>query len=143
MRSVGAISRPRLSMADIAPLDTKEENQRRYLLGSLIFGHTVIHWYQQLFPVILPGIKDSLGLNDVQVGTLSAVREASGGFLIMPSGYLADSFAKYRPLIMAFALASGGLAYFLVGFAFSYLWIMPDIAMIGVASAAWHPASVG
>jgi len=130
-------------MADIAPLDTKEENQRRYLLGSLIFGHTVIHWYQQLFPVILPGIKDSLGLNDVQVGTLSAVREASGGFLIMPSGYLADSFAKYRPLIMAFALASGGLAYFLVGFAFSYLWIMPGIAMIGVASAAWHPASVG
>ena len=130
-------------MADIAPLDTKEENQRRYLLGSLIFGHTVIHWYQQLFPVILPGIKDSLGLNDVQVGTLSAVREASGGFLIMPSGYLADSFAKYRPLIMAFALASGGLAYFLVGFAFSYLWIMPGIALIGVASAAWHPASVG
>ncbi len=31
----------------------------------------------------------------------------------------------------------------MVGLAFSYFWILPGIAMIGVASAAWHPASVG
>jgi len=136
----------RTAMADIPSTETQQpqtDTQRRYLLGSLIFGHTVIHWYQQLFPVILPSIKDTLGLNDVEVGTLSAVREGSGGFLIMPSGYLADSFARYRPFILAFALASSGLAYFLVGLAFSYLWILPGIAMIGLASAAWHPSSVG
>lgn len=134
-----------MAMADIITPETpaQTESQRRYLLGSLIFGHTVIHWYQQLFPVILPSIKDTLGLNDVEVGTLSAVREGSGGLLIMPSGYLADSFAKYRPFILAFALLSGGLAYFLIGLAWSYLWILPGIAMIGLASAAWHPASVG
>ena len=119
------------------------ETQRRFLLGSLIFGNTVIHWYQQLFPVILPSIKDTLGLNDVKIGTLSAVREGAGGILIMPSGYLADSFAKYRPYILAFALVSSGVAYFLVGLALSYLWILPGIAIIGLASAAWHPASVG
>ena len=130
-------------MADITSPDTQTETQRRYLLGSLTFGHTIIHWYQQLFPVILPGIKDTLGLNDVEVGTLSAVREGAGGILIMPSGYLADSFAKYRPLMLAFALATSGLAYFFVGLSFSYLWILPGIAMIGLASAAWHPASVG
>ena len=113
------------------------------MLGSLIFGHTIIHWYQQLFPVILPGIKDTLDLNDVELGTLSTVREGSSGLLIMPSGFLADSFYKYRPLLLAFALASSGLAYFMVGLAFSYFWILPGIAMIGVASAAWHPASVG
>lgn len=130
-------------MADITSSEARTESQRRFLLASLIFGHTIIHWYQQLFPVILPGIKDSLGLNDIQVGTLTAVREAAGGFLIMPSGYLADSFAKYRPFMLAFALASSGVAYFLVGLSFSYLWILPGIAMIGLASAAWHPASVG
>lgn len=130
-------------MSNVSSPGPQLETQRRYLLGSLIFGHTVIHWYQQLFPVILPGIKDTLGLNDVQVGTLAAVRETSGGFLIMPSGYLADSFARHRPLLLAFALASSGLAYFLVGISFSFLWILPGIAMIGVASAAWHPASVG
>ena len=135
-----------MRMADITPTETEAqqtETQRRFLLGSLIFGHTVIHWYQQLFPVILPSIKDTLGLNDVEIGTLSAVREGAGGILIMPSGYLADSFAKYRPYILAFALVSSGVAYFLVGLALSYLWILPGIAMIGLASAAWHPDSVG
>ena len=135
-----------MRMADISSTESEAqqtETQRRFLLGSLIFGHTVIHWYQQLFPVILPSIKATLGLNDVEIGTLSAVREGAGGLLIMPSGYLADSFAKYRPYILAFALVSSGVAYFLVGLALSYLWILPGIAMIGLASAAWHPASVG
>ena len=136
----------RMRMAKNTSTETEAqqtETQRRFLLGSLIFGHTVIHWYQQLFPVILPSIKDTLGLNDVKIGTLSAVREGAGGILIMPSGYLADSFAKYRPYILAFALVSSGVAYFLVGLALSYLWILPGIVIIGLASAAWHPASVG
>ena len=134
-------------MADTSTTESstgpETESNRQHLLGSLIFGHTIIHWYQQLFPVILPGIKDTLDLNDVELGTLSTVREGSSGLLIMPSGFLADSFYKYRPLFLAFALASSGLAYFMVGLAFSYFWILPGIAMIGVASAAWHPASVG
>ena len=88
------------------------ETQKRFLLGSLILGHAAIHWYQQLFPLIIPSIKATLGLNDVQVGGLSTAREGIGGILMMPSGYLADSLTKYRPLIMAFALACGGLAYF-------------------------------
>ncbi len=134
-------------MADTSTTETstgpQSDSNRQYLLGSLIFGHTVIHWYQQLFPVILPGIKDTLDLNDVELGTLSTIREGASGLLIMPSGFLADSFYKYRPLLLAFAMASGGLAYFMVGLALSYFWILPGIAMIGVASAAWHPASVG
>ena len=119
------------------------KSNRQNLLGSLVFGHTIIHWYQQLSPVILPGIKDTLDLNDVELGTLSTIREGSSGLLIMPSGFLADSFYKYRPLLLAFAIGSSGLAYFMVRLAFSYFWILPGIAMIGVASAAWHPASVG
>ncbi len=112
-------------------------------MGSLTLGHAVIHWYQQLFPVIIPSIKATLGLNDVQVGGLSTVREAMGGILMMPSGYLADSFAKYRPLIMAFALACGGAAYFLAGRAPNYFWVLLAMGVVGLASAAWHPASVG
>ncbi|PKB73434.1 MAG: hypothetical protein BZY75_01970, partial [SAR202 cluster bacterium Io17-Chloro-G7] len=93
------------------------ETQRRFLLASLIFGHSAIHWYQQLFPLLLPSIKATLGLNDVEVGGLAAARQAFNGLLMMPSGYVADSFVKYRPLIMAFALATSGLAYLLAGIA--------------------------
>lgn len=118
------------------------EAQRRFLLGSLILGHSAIHWYQQLFPLLLPSIKASLGLNDLQVGGLSTAREALNGVLMMPSGFFADSFVRYRPLIMAFALATSGLAYSLVGLAPSYLWALPAVSLVGLASAAWHPAAV-
>ena len=117
--------------------------QRTFLLGALTMGHSAIHWYQQIFPVVLPQIKASLGLNDVQVGGLSTAREAVGGVLMLPSGFLADSFVKRRPLILAFALASGGLAYFLVGLFHNYVWVLLAMGLVGVASAAWHPASVG
>jgi len=134
-------------MADTSKTESstgpETESNCQNLLGSLVFGHTIIHWYLQFFPVILPGIKDTLDLNDIELGTLSTIREGSSGLLIMPSGFLADSFYKYRPLLLAFAIGSSGLAYFMVGLAFSYFWILPGIAMIGVASAAWHPASVG
>ena len=122
---------------------TELEAQRRFLLGSLILGHAAIHWYQQLFPIIIPSLKATLGLNDVQVGGLSTAREALGGILMMPSGYVADSFAKYRPLLMAFALACGGAAYFLAARAPSYVWVLLAMGLVGMASAAWHPASVG
>ena len=118
------------------------ETRRRFLLGSLFLGHAAIHWYQQLFLIILPSIKAAFGLNDVQVGGLSTARGALGGILMMPSGYLADSFTKYRPLIMAFALVCGGVAYFFAARAPSYVWVVLAMGLVGVASAAWHPASV-
>ena len=79
----------------------------------------------------------------MQVGGLSTAGEGLGGILMMPSGYLADSFTKYRPLLMAFAPACGCLAYFLAGRAPSYVWILLAMGLVGMASAAWHPAAVG
>jgi hypothetical protein len=38
-------------------------------------GHFAIHYFQQLFPVILPSVKGGLGLNDVQVGGLASARQ--------------------------------------------------------------------
>ena len=41
------------------------------LLGMVTGGHFAVHWFQQLFPVVLPSVKAGLGLNDVQVGALT------------------------------------------------------------------------
>ena len=128
---------------ETVPLSSDQDGtQRRFLLGALAVGHSAIHWYQQLFPVILPGIKLDLGLNNVQLGGLSAAREASGGILMLPSGFLADTFVRYRPHILAFSLAIGGVAYLLLGIAGTYIWALLAMSLVGVASAAWHPAAV-
>ncbi|MDP6495410.1 MAG: hypothetical protein QF619_03815 [Candidatus Binatia bacterium] len=49
--------------------------ERLRLVGIVTGGHFAIHYFQQLFPVILPSVKGGLGLNDVQVGGLASARQ--------------------------------------------------------------------
>ncbi len=116
--------------------------ERKYLLGFLILGHSVIHWYQQMFPVILPLIKAELGITDIQVGGLTTAKEAVSGTLTLPSGFLADAFAKHRAVILASAVAMSGIAYLLLGSSASYSWVLLSLCFLGIASALWHPAAI-
>ena len=101
----------------------------------------MIHWFQQLFPVILPEIKADLRLNDVQVGSLSTAREALSGALALPSGFLADIFRTQMASILAASLACSGLAYSLVGLSSAYVGVLSAMALVGVGTALWHPAA--
>jgi MFS family permease len=116
---------------------------RLWLLGSLTAGHFVVHWYQVLFSLIIPSLKADLALSDVQVGTVSTVRQAVSTALNLPSGYLADSYRRQTSLILAAALAAFGVGYFLVGVAPSYGWALPAVALTGLGTALWHPAAIG
>jgi sugar phosphate permease len=128
----------RHTLDSIKPLGTG----RLFLLATLTGGHTAIHWFQQLFPVILPEIKADLGLNDVQVGGLSTARQALGGVLTLPSGFLADSFRSWIPLVLGISLFFSGLAYFLAGLSSGYIWVLLSLALVGVGSALWHPPAL-
>ncbi len=115
--------------------DPQPPIQRQASLGFLTLGHAGIHWYQQLFPVILPYIKAELGLTDIQVGGLTTVKEASSGMLNLPSGFLADAWIKHRAAILACALAIGGITYFVASTALSYIWGLVSLALLGLSSA--------
>lgn len=115
--------------------------ERLKLLGVLTTGHFFIHWFQQLFPVVLPSIKAGLGLNDVQVGALNSARQLTNGTLDLPLGMLADSMVRHRGLILASALASMGTAYFLMGIAPLFIWALLGAGMVGLGTALWHPAA--
>ena len=81
--------------------------ERLKLLSVITSGHFVIHWFQQLFPVVLPSIKAGLGLNDVQVGALTSARQLVQGTLDFPVGLIADAMLRYRALFLASALSRG------------------------------------
>ena len=115
---------------------------RLTLLGSVVGGHAAIHWYQQLFPVVLPSIKAGLGLSDVQVGALGSAREFSSGGFNLPSGILADSLVRHRAVILAASLLAMGAAYFLMGIASGLGWAILAAGLIGLGSALWHPAAM-
>ena len=111
------------------------------LLGVITGGHFVIHWFQQLFPVLLPSVKAGLGLNDVQVGALTSARQMAQGTLNLPSGLLADSLVRHRALILASSLVIMGLAYLLFGKAPSFVWLLFAAGLVGLGSEVWHPAA--
>ena len=123
--------------------DVKQpHSERKLLLGTLTFGHTVIHWYQQMFPVFLPMIKADLGLSAVQVGGLMTAKQGASGLLTLPSGFAADAFNKHKATILGSALVMGGLAYVVASVAPTYFWVLVFLTMLGAASALWHPSSV-
>ncbi len=116
-------------------------SERLWLLGVITTGHSIVHWFQQLVPIILPSIKAGLALNDVQIGALATARQLTAGVLNLPTGMVADSLVRYRAFILASSLACMGIAYFLLGIAPSFVWVLLAAPLVGVGTAIWHPAA--
>ena len=111
------------------------------LLTIITGGHFAIHWFQQLFPVVLPSLKANLGLSDVQVGALSSVRQLINGAMDLPCGILADSLSRHRAPLLASALLSMGVGYSLMGALPVFAWVLIGCGLIGLGTALWHPAA--
>ena len=112
---------------------------RLKLLSVITGGHFVIHWFQQLFPVVVPSIKAGLGLNDVQVGALTSARQLVQGTLDFPVGMFADAMVKYRAVFLAAALFSMGVGYVLMGISSAFILCLCGAGLIGLGTALWHP----
>ena len=124
-------------------MESKVQEKGSFILGSLSLGHVGVHWFQQLWPVIIPSVKASLGLSNVELGILTAVKQFTAGPLTLPSGFLADLFRRHTAIILASAFVAFGISHFLVAQAPTFAWMIPCVALLGVGTALWHPASIG
>ena len=114
---------------------------RLKLLAVVTGGHFGVHWFQQLFPVILPSLKAQLGLSNVQVGALSSARQLINGAMDLPCGILADSLARRRAPLLASALLAMGVGYSLMGLIPVFPLLLFASGLIGLGTALWHPAA--
>jgi MFS transporter, FSR family, fosmidomycin resistance protein len=117
--------------------------QRLAFLGYVTGGHTVIHWYQQLFSVVLPSLSQGLGLSEIQVGYLQSARQLTSGTLNLPVGFLADAFARRQGLILASAIVFMGFGYYTLGAASGLAGALLGSALLGIGTAVWHPPAMG
>jgi len=115
--------------------------RRVKLLAIITGGHFGIHWFQQLFPVVLPSLKTQLQLSDVQVGALSSVRQLVNGGMDLPCGILADSLSRHRAPLLASALFSMGVGYSFMGVFPVFAWVLAGCGLVGLGTALWHPAA--
>ena len=117
--------------------------ERLVFLSLVTGGHTIIHWFQQMFAVVLPSVTQGLGLTEIQVGYLQSARQLTSGTMNLPVGLLADSFARWQALILASALLFMGVGYFCLGAAGGLAGALVGSALIGLGTAAWHPPAMG
>ena len=117
--------------------------ERLVFLSLVTGGHTIIHWFQQMFAVVLPSVTQGLGLTEIQVGYLQSARQLTSGTMNLPVGLLADSFARWQAAILASALLFMGVGYFCLGAAGGLGGALVGSALIGLGTAAWHPPAMG
>lgn len=130
-------------MAHVVREKLRQQIQGQNLLWALTAGHIAVHWFQQMWPVVIPSIRQDLGLTNVQLGTLASVKQSTWGPLNLPSGIMADFYRSKTALILGVALTSFGIAYALVSRAPTYFWLLPAVGLLGIGSVLWHPAALG
>ena len=119
-------------------LGLKREN---FTLWGICVGHGFTHWFPSTFYLLLPLIKEELGLSYTEMGLLITVRYTIGTVANFPSGMLADLVGRHH-LIMSIALAWVGIPYLFLGISGSYTILLLCMAIIGAGNNLWHPAAL-
>ena len=121
---------------------TTGPTDRRFVLGALSVGHGIVHWLDQSFPVILPSITASLGLTNIQVGSIATVKNIGFGLVNLPGGLVIDLVRGQWGLILIGCLVSAALLYALLGVSYSFIFMIVIVFLASIPGAVWHlPAS--
>ena len=112
------------------------------MLG-LAAGHSVKHFYQQAFLLLLPPIKAAFGISDVQIGVIGSARTIFSAGINIPAGVVADMWRSKVALILASSLSSLAIGYLLIGVAPSYWLLVLGVAVTGVGTSFWHAPAFG
>ncbi len=116
----------------------KQENST---LWATSIGHAYTHWFPATFYLLLPLIKDELGLSYTEMGLLITVRFVVSTGANFPSGMVVD-LLKRNKLILAMALAWTGIPYVFLGISGHYFILLLCMAIIGAGNNLWHPAAI-
>jgi MFS transporter, FSR family, fosmidomycin resistance protein len=108
------------------------------LLICVSAAHLVSHFYILVLPVLLPLLKDSLGVGFFEIGLALTSFNVVTGLTQAPMGFLVDRVGPRRVLMGGLCL--GGLAFAALGFATTYPVLIAVAVLSGLANCVYHPA---
>ena len=129
-----------LSMKQEKPGQNQGRNNLLFVIAS---GHAMKHIFVAGLFVLMPEIKQTLGLSNSALGILGTSKSLAGGLANAPAGFIADRYRQYFSPILA------GLFVFLAIFqiALSRATSLFDAAVyasvLSVIATAWHPPAIG
>src|SRR4030042_1830021 len=115
--------------------------QDHLVLWGVSLGHSYTHCFPSTFYLLLPLIKDELGLSYTEMGLLITIRYVISTGANFPSGMVVD-LLKRNTLILSMALAWTGIPYIFLGISSSYFILLLCMAIIGAGNNLWHPAAM-
>ncbi|GIX49321.1 MAG: lactate dehydrogenase [Candidatus Tectimicrobiota bacterium] len=117
----------------------RDLRQRRgFILGSMTASHAGFHAFRQSLWVMLPHVRDTLALSDVQAAALATAQELAAGAVDLPGGVLMDFLRRFWGLIMAVCTGCFGLGWLLLGLAPTYPLLLLGMAVVAASASLWH-----
>ncbi|SVB30758.1 uncharacterized protein METZ01_LOCUS183612 [marine metagenome] len=104
-------------------------------------GHGSTHWIGTAFYMLLPWIREDLGINYLLAGSLVAATHLSSLLANFGSSALTDVTGR-RILILCFSLVLGAIALIGTSFIDHPLELGILIAVAGATGHVWHPAAI-
>jgi len=101
-----------------------------------------MHCFQQGWYIILPSVKETFGLSDLQYGAIESIRSASNTAVQLPSGAASDILRKRRVAIVVSAQVGISVACITLGLAPTYGIVLLAAVIVGMSIATWHPAAL-
>ncbi len=109
-----------------------------FLVGA---GHGATHWILATIYVILPFVRDDLGLSYTEAGSVISIFHAASFSANVGSGAVVDMTGR-RVLTQVASLIIGGLALAFVGFAAGIWALAAKVGFIGAPHNHWQPAAI-
>jgi len=135
-------------MKEVKPAVTVSTPEHRTQQGSFlilfcfVLSHGTFHFMSQSFSVMLPAVKDTFGINPVQIGAIIMAKELAAGLSSLPGGMLSDYLRHHRVQIMALCMLVFAAGWLMIAFSPIYQLLMVGMMIIAVAGTIWHLPSL-
>jgi FSR family fosmidomycin resistance protein-like MFS transporter len=119
---------------------TRDDIRERkgFILSSMTASHTIFHAFQQSLLIMLPNVRDTLALSDVQTTAIATVREVTAGIVDLPGGVMMDLLRRHWGLLMAICTGGVAVGWFFLGWAPVYPLLLVGMAVVAASASLWH-----
>ena len=122
----------------------RKEKSNFWTLLAVIIGHVPVHLYGQGFVVMLPYLRESMGLSLTRVGLIATARQTGGGIASIGGGVITDRFQHLRGHFLGISLVLMALGYLVAGFiptgvTSAYVLLLVALGFASSMGSFWHP----